>query len=1342
MKKILSLVALLSITLSLFPIDVLAQENQPLDISPDVSLVSSESGSVIPEVDPLVNNYTWQDAAINSLSSENTITSAVLKKKVSLRNFYRKDLKAEEEPTVVIDNAKIDEITLKIFDYYGSTINVSTEVLSEQNPVVIKIKPSNEFKPGRYRVTVTDNENNTYTEEFNWGVLAINTNKSLYGKGEQVSVQMAVLDQTGEMVCNSNVNLKIIFPDLSTKVLSTGTGEIVVNPQCYTKDFTLIPDYQTSFIADEIGIYKFELTATTPEGNYSVNDAIEVREGVPFDIERKTATRIYPPNMYPVTFDITANEDFEGEIQEYVPASFNISKAQAEDNAITFDSIKTNSNSSDQNTVLGASVFNIGKPFDGDYQITLGFGGQHRDPNVGTKYTEFGVLGHDGVDFGLPMQTKVLATDDGEVVRAGDGDYGTTIVIEHSWGKSYYGHLDKVIKTVGEKVEKGDIIALSGQSGLSSGPHLHFGIKLNNNDFNNGFYGKINPLPFLGIADEGEKHGMVAGVSTSTQEELKQGIQILSWKVNLKKGDKVTLGYRFNAPLISPELYLLGPLSFINSNTTQFSETRKWQIAADAVVVNGGIVSSEAQFGGLQRKVAFVNSNWYAFYNDGTDVFYKKSADGITWGSAVDVDATDADNYNPSIDFSGNIIHVFWLDDSLDRVEGKQLDTATDTLGTLCGLTSPGAFAVSTYMASVASFSTTDALIAYSDTSSGTNVDIFEVTGLNGTCTVTDVHPGNIQFGSQNSGLTASDRPVLINLDATSAFIIFQNGTDLKSAKYDATRDEFRRNNQTIASVTDSTYSVATDGTNVWVLTQNGTTGTRLYHNPQSGTSLTETLIDADTGASGDEQATELDIDCPTATNCKLVYVDALDSAGPDLVFVDCDDATCSTKGGTTVIDSDTGSSTNAPSPAIFCLTSANCKIAHGDLLGGNSPDMSLIDCNDETCSAPSQGDINADLGGNTSKPNTSLYCSGDTDCKVIFFEDDTDDLWFADCSNANCSTRDALTAFALNVNTTNSNAKNSIYCPSSTDCKVVYHNAAAGTLIFRDCDNSGCSTGTDTTIDSAVGTTAVNVPNAIDCSAGATDCKVVYADGNTNDFFFVDCDDATCSTRTTTKIDDTAGGLVSFGVDLNCPTATNCKGVYVGNTSSPEDQYFFDCDDATCTSGSVADLDNPPTRSSLDCPTSDDCKLLYYDALESGQPPVYFADCANEKCLPAWESLTAPWTSETNVLSVSLTYDSTNSDLIANIIKDASEQAYYKISDATTISWGSETAYEFTAGDLDNISSPETAAGTGLMGVLLRQGTNIEFDLLSCAGCGPTNDQLMRHGKWFSEGVEQPFTF
>ena len=214
----------------------------------------------------------------------------------------------------------------------------------------------------------------------------------------------------------------------------------------------------------------------------------------------------------------------------------------------------------------------------------------------------------------------------------------------------------------------------------------------------------------------------------------------------------------------------------------------------------------------------------------------------------------------------------------------------------------------------------------------------------------------------------------------------------------------------------------------------------------------------------------------------------------------------------------------------------------------------------------------------------------------------------------------------------------------------------------------------------------------------------------------------------------------------MDCISASDCKGVYVGNTTGgSESSYFFDCDSVACTSGSVADLDNPPTRTALSCPTSADCKLVYYDLFVSAtDSPVNFADCTNEDCLPDWESLTAPWTSETSVASVSLTYDSNNTELIANIVKDATnQQAYYNVYNLGTTSWGGSTAYDgFTAGAMDNMSSPETAAGTAQMGVLVRLGVNMEFDLFATTTTGPTLDQVMRHGNWFSSGSEQAFTF
>ncbi|MER5477201.1 M23 family metallopeptidase [Streptomyces sp. NPDC002734] len=106
---------------------------------------------------------------------------------------------------------------------------------------------------------------------------------------------------------------------------------------------------------------------------------------------------------------------------------------------------------------------------------------------------------HSGQDFAVPTGTKVFAVHEGTVVKAGgwgagDGPaYGNAVVIKHGNGTySQYAHLSKVQVSVGEKVNTGEQIALSGNTGNSSGPHLHFEIRTSAN------YGTaVNPVQFL-----------------------------------------------------------------------------------------------------------------------------------------------------------------------------------------------------------------------------------------------------------------------------------------------------------------------------------------------------------------------------------------------------------------------------------------------------------------------------------------------------------------------------------------------------------------------------------------------------------------------------------------------------------------------------------------------------------------------------------------------------------------------------------------------------------------------------------------------------------------------------
>lgn len=85
---------------------------------------------------------------------------------------------------------------------------------------------------------------------------------------------------------------------------------------------------------------------------------------------------------------------------------------------------------------------------------------------------------HRGTDLKAAMNTPVYATADGVVEWAGfhkSSGYGNLIILEHVYGfKSYFGHLNKVVIKSGQFVKKGQLIAYTGSSGMSNGPHLHY----------------------------------------------------------------------------------------------------------------------------------------------------------------------------------------------------------------------------------------------------------------------------------------------------------------------------------------------------------------------------------------------------------------------------------------------------------------------------------------------------------------------------------------------------------------------------------------------------------------------------------------------------------------------------------------------------------------------------------------------------------------------------------------------------------------------------------------------------------------------------------------------------
>ncbi len=111
----------------------------------------------------------------------------------------------------------------------------------------------------------------------------------------------------------------------------------------------------------------------------------------------------------------------------------------------------------------------VGSPIAGGIDISSRYGLRSNPFGRGHEF-------HNGIDFVVDRGTPVLATGPGRVEAAGhDGPNGNRVAIDHGFGyRSVYAHLSKVHVKAGETVERGQVVGLSGNTGRSSGPHLHY----------------------------------------------------------------------------------------------------------------------------------------------------------------------------------------------------------------------------------------------------------------------------------------------------------------------------------------------------------------------------------------------------------------------------------------------------------------------------------------------------------------------------------------------------------------------------------------------------------------------------------------------------------------------------------------------------------------------------------------------------------------------------------------------------------------------------------------------------------------------------------------------------
>lgn len=1059
---------------------------------------------------------------------------------------------ATDSVEAFVGNAQPEKIQTEVVNMAGQDIGVSVEKTAKDGGTAVVVSKPLAFKPGKYTFKVIDALGKEHTQDFSWGVLAINSNKAAYAPGETAELSLAVLDETGMMVCDAKVELNIRIPNGQTRKLSTEGKEISVNPECVSKDYTEKPDYQASYTTEGEGRYELTLKAETKNGTFEITDGFEVKlaGSDPFIIERSSATRIYPIHKYPVIMKVTARQDYEGDVTETVPYAFETSPS-----------------------------------------------------DKGQAYT------HESFD---------------------------------------------TSKTV--------------------------------------FY------------------------QTRT----------LHWDVKLKKGDSITLAYQYDAPDESPYFFLVGPLTFASNDghpgdesgesigsKTIYTEHRTWQIAVDAVAtaLEQQINLTDQEYSSTSQSSVPTDNSLGLSKWDGSKYNNESVYLDATIKKSESISGGDLGEYNSMYCVTATDCKIVYFDGTRGDLRFKDCDDATCSTGTVsiidgqpnCTLTGgdgctstnlPGWYASIDCSAGTAdckvayyAFGTGDLFFADCDNATCSSGSVEQLDGGTG-CSLTggDVCDTGLTVGDFNSidcSAGASDCKIIYRYQSASDLYfadcgdatcstgsteLLDGGTSCALSGGDACSSS--------AGAIDYTSLDCSAGAGDCKMTY--TRGGDLWFGDCSNAACsagTAEILDGDvncaltTGDACDTTFTDVgehsSLDCSAgASDCKIAYED---EGNDDLYFADCGDATCST-GSTELLDGgtlcalssgDACSDTSATGDyvSLDCTSgSTDCKMTYQD---ASTSDLFFGDCDDATCSTGSVEDLDGVTGcglstcssSNVTGQYTNIDCvGGASDCKISYYNSTVGSLSFADCSSATCSSGSTSVIDGTGAGGGIVGVSSSLYCVSSSDCKVAYYDTEHTSLRFLDCDDATCSTGTINILDGDTGCVLASGSacstssfagsiSSIDCSAGGNDCKIAYYYSSTGDLYFADCDDATCSSGTRRILDGGTGCVLSSGdgcstsqavsnsISLDCSAGgSDCKIAYQRN----DDLYFADCADATCSSGAIEMLDgntgcaltggdqcdvtsDTGEEVSLDCSTgATDCKIAYEDETLDD---IWLADCDDASC-------------------------------------------------------------------------------------------------------------------------------
>ncbi len=186
----------------------------------------------------------------------------------------------------------------------------------------ITLNSTRSITPGLYTIKATliqDGKTYTAQDQFTWGLVSFNTNKSIYRPGEIANFTLVVLDDGGHSVCNANIAMNIADPQNHITTLTTGNG-ITKGSSCGL--------YNGQYATSSEGNYTVNVSAQNPSGIATFSSSFLVQSQYAFDIIRTADSKIDPvdnPNSFNVRIDV---QSFVNQtsltLKETVPASFNV----------------------------------------------------------------------------------------------------------------------------------------------------------------------------------------------------------------------------------------------------------------------------------------------------------------------------------------------------------------------------------------------------------------------------------------------------------------------------------------------------------------------------------------------------------------------------------------------------------------------------------------------------------------------------------------------------------------------------------------------------------------------------------------------------------------------------------------------------------------------------------------------------------------------------------------------------------------------------------------------------------------------------------------------------------